>query len=407
MSRTTLASASSLILLASLACLGQTSQTSSAPRSATVPFHLEDNRVFVDLTFTKPDGSPRTARFWVDTGGGGFLITEPLARDLGLDLSGTPMEGEGRKFLAVTPPPARLGNLQLDLKDAEALVVMEGKTIQPGFSAEGLFPGHVLERYQVVIDYATRQFTLALPGTLKMQGTRLNTPVQKRSGFPRLEITVAGKPYGFLLDCGAAYTMISQDVLDTWAKAHPEWPHATGAVGAANMIGRAVEVGLAVTRVPEMELGALRLKGAGMVARPKGVFENGMSPLMTAPIAGALGGNVLRNYRVQIDYAEGATYLEQTSSPGVNDLDVVGLILQAQPDGSFTVIGIAQKDGKPVLEGVEEKDKLVKIEGADISGKTLPEVLQALQGKPGEVRRLVFERNGKPVTIAAPVIHLL
>src|SRR5258708_1546887 len=267
MCRGILISAAFFISLAGLACPAQTPQAPPAPRSATVPFHFEDNRVFVDLTFTKPDGSPRIARFWVDTGGGGFLMAEPLARDLGLDLSGKSAEEKGTKFLAVTPPAARMGNMQLDLKDAHALVVMEQKTVQPGFNnAEGMLPGQVLRRYQVVIDYGTRQFTLALPGTLKMQGTRLNTPVQQHNGFPRLEVTIAGKPYGFLLDSGAAYTMISQNVLDEWAKAHPEWPRATGAVGAANMIGAPMEVGLAVTRVPELLLGPLQLKAIGMGA---------------------------------------------------------------------------------------------------------------------------------------------
>jgi hypothetical protein len=409
MPRATVVSAAFLIFLAGLACPAQTSQAPPAPRSATVPFFFEDNRVFVDLTFIKPDGSPRNARFWVDTGGGAFLMAEPLARDLGLDLSGKPMEKEGVKFLAVTPPAARMGNLPLDLKDARVFVMMGKKNIMPGFNrAEGMLPGHVLQRYQVVIDYGTQKFTLALPGTLKMSGTRLNTPVQQYTGFPRLEATIAGKSYGFLLDCGAAYTMISQNVLDEWAKAHPEWPRATGAVGAPNM-GVAMEVDLGVTRVPELLLGPLELKAIGMVARRKGIFEDKMSPAMTGPIAGAIAGNVLRNYRVQIDYAEGATYLEKISNPNpnANDLDVVGLILEPRPDGSFTVLGVAQKDGKPVVEGIEKKDKLLKIEGRDVTGKTLQEVLQSLQGKPGEIRHLVLDREGKPVTIAAPVVHLL
>ena len=406
MSRATVVSAAFLIFLAGLACPAQTSQKPPAPRSATVPFLFEDNRVFIDLTFTKPDGTPRSARFWVDTGGGGFLMAEPLARDLGLDLSGKPMEEAGVKLLAVTPPAARMGNLLLDLKDARVLVMMGQKTIQPGFNhAEGMLPGHVLQRYQVVIDYGTQQFTLALPGTLKMSGTRLNTPVQQYWGFPRLEATIAGKSYGFLLDCGAAYTMISQNVLDEWAKAHPEWPRATGAVGAPNM-GVPMEVGLEVTRVPELLLGPLELRAIGMVARPKGKFES-YSLMMTGPIAGAIAGNVLRNYRVQIDYAEGATYLEKIGTPNANDLDVVGLILEPRQDGGFTVLGVAQKDGKPVVEGIEKKDKLLKIEGKDVTGKTLQEVLQSLQGKPGEMRHLVLEREGKPVTIAAPVVHLL
>jgi len=380
-------------------------QPSPAPRSATVPFHFEDNRVFIDLTFTRPDGTPRTARFWVDTGGGGFILTEPLARDLGLDLSGKPAEEEGARFLPVAPPAVRMGSLPLDLKDARTMVMVQ-KTIQNGFNAEGLLPGHVLERYQVVIDYGSQQFTLALPGTLKMTGVRLNTPVQRRSGFPRFEINVAGKAYGFLLDCGAAYTMVSQAVMDDWAEAHPEWPRATGAPGAANM-GVPLEASLPVMRVPEMQLGDVQLKAAGVVARRKGTFEDWMSRTMTAPIAGAVGGNVLRNYRVRIDYAENATYLEKISNPNVNDLDVVGVILHPEADGSFVVVGVAQKDGKALLNGIEEKDKLVKIEGADISGKSFPEVLRALQGKPGETRHLILERDGKLVSVAAPVVHLL
>jgi hypothetical protein len=52
---------------------------------ATVPLIVEGNRPFIELTFRKPDGSVRKARFLIDTGGGGFLITEPLAHDLGLN----------------------------------------------------------------------------------------------------------------------------------------------------------------------------------------------------------------------------------------------------------------------------------------------------------------------------------
>jgi hypothetical protein len=391
-----------LALFASFTC---SSQALPGLRSATVPFHFDDNRVFIDLTFTRPDGNPRTARFWVDTGGGGFLMAQPLARDLGLDLSGKTLDEGGATLLPIAPPAARMGSLPLDLKDVRAFVIMQ-KTIQDGFNAEGLLPGHVLERYQVVIDYGSQQFTLALPGTLKMTGIRLTTPVQRRSGFPRFEINISGKAYGFLLDCGAAYTMVSQAVLDDWAVAHPEWPRATGAVGAANM-GLLTEDGLVMTRVPEMQLGDVPLKAAGMVARPKGTFENWMSPMMTAPIAGAVGGNVLRNYRVQIDYAENATYLEKINNSAINDPDAVGLILHPEADGSFIVLGVAQKDGKPALEGVAKKDKLLKIEGVDISGKSMPEVLRALQGKAGEIRRLLLERDGKLVSVAAPVVRFL
>ena len=67
-------------LVITACALGQTKE----PQQATVPLLVEKNRPYVELTFQRPDGSRRKARFLVDSGGGGFSLTEPLARDLGL-----------------------------------------------------------------------------------------------------------------------------------------------------------------------------------------------------------------------------------------------------------------------------------------------------------------------------------
>jgi hypothetical protein len=375
------------------------------PASVTVPLYLEDNRVFVDLTFTRPDGQPRNARCWVDTGGGGFSITEPLARELGLDVSGKPHEEQGSRFVDIKPPEARLGNMVIQKLPMAA--ILGQKTIDLSVRAECFIPAPLLKKYDVVIDYPARQFTLARPGTVKPRGVRLVTPVNPQSGFVRLEAIIAGKSYGFLLDTGAAYSMISQAAIDQWTTAHADWPRATGAVGAANMIGRAFEADLAMMRLPEIAFEPVNLSQIGVVARPTGTFEKWMSSMMTAPIVGAIAGNILRAFRVQIDYAHGVTYLEQTGKLDPNDLDVAGLLVQPKPDGSYLVSGVAKKNGKEVIEGVAAGDKLLQIDGAPVSGKALAEVLDALRGRPGEIRTVVLERNGKQFTISAPVIHLL
>ena len=49
--------------------------------SATVPLIVDRNRPYVIVAFQRPDGSIRTARFLLDTGGGGFLVTEQRASD--------------------------------------------------------------------------------------------------------------------------------------------------------------------------------------------------------------------------------------------------------------------------------------------------------------------------------------
>src|SRR6266850_1764006 len=127
----------------------QPSISRSTQQHVTVPLVVEFNRPFIDLEFKKADGTSRTARFWVDTGGGGFIICEPLAREL--DLKFGPEGGEqGRRFAATTPPKVTIGGMPLDLEGARVAIVIGEKTIQPGVSAEGLMPGHVLKRYHVV-----------------------------------------------------------------------------------------------------------------------------------------------------------------------------------------------------------------------------------------------------------------
>lgn len=47
----------------------------------------------------------------------------------------------------------------------------------------------------------------------------------------------------------------------------------------------------------------------GVVSRQAGVFEKWMSSMMTAPIVGSLAGNVLKRFRVDLDYPNQKLYL--------------------------------------------------------------------------------------------------
>lgn len=146
------------------------------PEAATVPLHLEGDRPFIDVSFRKADGSTRAARFLVDTGGGGFLITEPLARELGLEW-GQPQREEGDEFaLAKARPSASVGEFPLKLNPQRVFVVLGKDNILPKAApgkAEGMFPGHVLFRYHVIFDYPAGKFTIAQPGVIQPQGESL------------------------------------------------------------------------------------------------------------------------------------------------------------------------------------------------------------------------------------------
>jgi predicted aspartyl protease len=384
---------------------------SSAPlkavkESATVPLIVEFNRPFVDLEFTKPDGSLRKARFWVDTGGGGFILCESLANDLNLKLGQTFTE-EGSKIAAITPPPASLGGMPLNLEGARSFVTIGAKTVMPGVNAEGLFPGHILKRYHVIFDYPGRKFTLAKPGSIKPRGTRINSPVNQRSGFPRIEAQIGGETYGFLLDTGASFTMISQELLAEWSGKNPTWQKTTGAYGAANMGLGQMEAKALMLRLPDVQLADFHLQGIAAVSRPKGTFENYMSQMMAAPIKGAIGGNLLRAFRIEIDYAGGATYLEKKATPDKNDMDIVGVTLRTQADGSYSVSAVAGQYSKEILEAIHSGDKLIKVDKLEVKNMPHAKVIDALRGKPNQNRTLVFERDGRQFTVTMPALRVL
>jgi predicted aspartyl protease len=271
--------------------------------SATVPLYVDGDRPFVDLMFTTADGSKRSARFWVDTGGGGFLLTETLARGLGLKW-GDAFRQEGREFARVlqTPEPS-LGELPLELSEGRVLVILGSDNMLPASApghADGLVPGHVLASYHVIFDYPNRLFTLARAGTVRPVGDPLPMPVSDQMGFPRTELEVDGVKHGFLLDTGASFTMISAAILSAWSDQHPEWLRYEGAAGDAVMLGGQT---LETMFVPTARWGTREIRPFGVVSQQTGVFERGMSRMMTSPIVGALGGNVLKHFRVELDYA--------------------------------------------------------------------------------------------------------
>lgn len=300
-----------IVLAAAVAGCSAPRRTEGGLDHVTIPLRVEGNRPFVELTFRRADGSDRSARFLVDSGGGGFLIAEGLARDLGLAW-GELIREEGQEFASVAAPPkAFVGEFPLDLDAKRVFVVIGTENIltpaAPGH-AEGMFPGHLLARYHVVFDYPNATFSLARPGVLTPKGDGLPMPVSKRQRFPRVEIEVDGVTHGFLVDTGASFTMVSELLLKSWGDAHPDWPRHPGAVGDAATLGG---VTLETMLVPDARWGAHHLQQFGVVSQREGTFERTMSSMMTAPIVGSLAGNVLKNFRVELDYANETLYLSE------------------------------------------------------------------------------------------------
>jgi hypothetical protein len=377
--------------------------------SVTVPVVLDHNRMLVDAEIQRTDGSWCKARLWVDTGNPSFYLSETLARDLGIILS------DSRENADIPPPTGvRIDGMQLNFDGVRSRIMFEPHWLFSAMHNDGNLPSSVLKKYHVVLDYPGRRFTIAEPGTVHPRGTRVPASFHSETGIPQIDAVVDGDSLSFALDNGASYSFVSYDVFESLLERHPDYPHATGATGCANMWGwwPPQEQTLPVMRLPEVWGGPVRLTEVGIVGVPE-VAENGpslgawYSQKTARPVVGFLGPNAFEGFRVEIDYANSAIYFEKGVEHDPHDMDLVGLTLRPEKDRSFTIIGVAMKDGIPVVEGIEPGDVLLRVGDLKTTGATFGTVVDALRGKPGDVRVLEVDRNGKRIVVETKVARVL
>jgi hypothetical protein len=380
-------------LLLCVVCLAQ--NTSSA---GTTTFVLDGNRMYAVLDFVRPDGSIHRALAFVDMGSPAMAVRESLFKDLQLDknqplrfkVGGLPVEVPGTQVERDPGEPRSLGT---DLK------------------VEGMLAAGTLQRYQVVIDYGKRTLTLAQPGTIKPAGVSVPFQINRQTGLIAVVAVIDGTPYLITIDNGSAYTWCLQTSAGDWLVAHPEWERGVGAVGTSNMMmsGDRTETSGTLLRIPKISLGPLILKDVGVLAAGPSRSLPGNVDLFdwysqknAAPVIGWIGGNVLKGFRLTVDYPNQRMYWLRQAELDPHDLDQVGLTLQSE-GGAFIVAAIATRHGRPTVEGVMPGDRLIRIGSLDTKNATWGAIYNALHGKPGTTRRLVLERNGKQLTVTAKV----
>ena len=370
-----------LLLLAQIsACVAAV----AAP-SGSVPFVLDGNRVYAQVEFLAPQAEARKALLFVDLGSPSMLLSDALYAELNLASNET---------LGV-----RIGAADIPV---ESRVVSSDVwfpfAIGKDRKVEGLLPAGLLQKYQVSFDYAGRSMTLAEPGTLTPRGVPVPFQLNAITGLIAVEATIDGQTYPITIDNGSGFTWIGRSAAQAWLTRHPDWQRGTGAIGPSNM--RMAEDGIetagALLRIPEIQLGSLRMQQVGALAigpDDQGHdFMDWYSTKNALPVIGWLGGNVLRHFRVTIDYPQRMSYWEPQSALDV-DFDYVGLTL-AWRHGEYYVAGIAAHNGRPTVKDVQVGDKLVQIGKLRTRGASREAVFAAMHGKPGESRSLVLERAG-------------
>src|SRR5262249_50445924 len=111
---------------------------------------------------------------------------------------------------------------------------------------------------------------------------------------------------GMLIDTGASFTMVSEALLKSWGRDHPDWERHQGAFGEAATLGGTT---LETMILPGGQWGTNKLSEFGVTSQREGTFERYMSSMMAAPIVGSLAGNVLKRFRLELDYANAKLYI--------------------------------------------------------------------------------------------------
>jgi len=276
----------------------------------------------------------------------------------------------------------------------------------PGMSAEIKIPSSVLRNYDVLVDFPDREFSIGQPGSLNFKGVSSKMLVDASTGFIQIPSKIENKKYNLGLDLGSSISFLPDDLFGQLAIAHPNWPHMTGAVGAANMWGLPDEPKWRLMRLDRVQYGPLFLTDAPVVEFSKD-YGSWFGKRAEVPTAGLLGAEALMNYRVGLDYAHSMVYFDIGRTFKFPDFDVVGLILRPEDDTRFTILGVADFEGKSSVPEVQAGDHLVAVDDIPVPDSTMGQVWSLLEGSPGQERKLTIERKGKHFLVVAKVQHFL
>ena len=113
-------------------CFSARAQGQAVFHAGSERFLIDHNRIFVELSFVRPDGIIRRALAFVDSGDPNFEFTSDLAKELGLDKH--------------NPIRVRFGDMDLNINPRIETSADEGKSMFAGMVVEANLPASVLDQ---------------------------------------------------------------------------------------------------------------------------------------------------------------------------------------------------------------------------------------------------------------------
>ena len=242
--KNTLARTGTLAFIVGLAGLSGCIETPSIPdmrnafavsdaQSATIPFTFDDNRVFVEVAFLRPDGGERKALAFVNMGSGALVLSNALYRELAVGNGPLQMRIGTMSIKVdrrVVQPEDMANSFTLKLNpfsgQPSAADVAKGPggsmaAMSAPMNVEAVIPPGLLQNFQTTFDYGARTMTLAAPGAAKPEGAGVPLRINPQTGFATVDLAVDGKTYPSVIDNGGSYTVCASSIVAGWIARKP------------------------------------------------------------------------------------------------------------------------------------------------------------------------------------------
>ncbi len=329
-------------------------------------------------------GPPRT--FLIDTGAGLTAISRELADTLGLAL-GDPIGivGLGGGVEARSATLAQVGFGSLVRKDVSCLVLdFEEMRRNMGLAVEGILGFSALNRYAVTFDFAAGTLEVAQNAAARKPGpggTRV--PMQMLGGQALVDGAVdGGVKSSFILDTGSWITFVPRSVgkaLRTIRRV-PGIPF----VGAD---GRVLEA--EAVRARGLTIGAARVDRPVLLFATSGGASDPVGLTLASGDRGVLGANVLRRFRVTLDYPRGELVLDPAPAgargveEGLVSFGLVGPGIVVAADAKGIVVKSVVPESPAERAGIRVGERLLSVDDRPVDALNPGSAQAMLSGPAG------------------------
>lgn len=342
--------------------------------------------------------------FLFDTGNAGRSVLDiSVAQRLGLDLA----PSGSISFAGITLPTLRaeatrfqilnggrrgaidLRGISFDALDLAPFGELAGRRV------DGILGYDVIHRFVTTVDYERQTVSFGAPRPEPALGRQV-VPFTLRQGWIIVKTRVnGGEEEEMILDTGASLTTFSRERarrlgLDV-SRARP--------TTLMLPIGRVTYLPHRLRQV-EFAGRALADSAAVVVATREGLFTSGTETSL-------LGANVLRHFRLTIDYGRRQLLVEphQSFKSDPDEYTSIGVLPKLR-DGRFYVSGVVNSSPADE-EGIEIGDEIVELGGLGVDQYSFGGLVDALRGPENSEVDLTLQRGQRRIALRLKRVKLL